>query len=377
AYAEHLLALREALPIGFGVALPMARRAHMAQRLRAILDPTQRRTPHSRVSAAIAVLVIAASAVVGAALFTAPITYSSLEQIASTAQTPQKITVAATWPTPREAAPKDAEQYVRYIERGGDRPVVAPAPAQAAASEPDESLVPLRDAQTGAGATQVGPQPIPAGQFGAGAYRPGNGVANPIRIREVKPVYTDAALKAGLQGTVELEAVIGAAGTVTDVRVVRSLDDKLGLDENAKTVVRQTPFVPCKIGDTPVACLVVFELQFTPGPPTPIAAGQFGAGAYRFREKSGMEQPVRIRFVKPQYTPAAMRQKIEGAIELEFVIQADGSVSDVRVVSSLDTAFGLDEQAIKAIKATPFKPGTLNGVAVPILATASMQFTLR
>ena len=377
AYAEHLLALREALPLGFGVALPMARRAHMAERLRAILDPTQRRTPHSRVSAAIAIIVIAASAVVGAALFTAPITYTSLEQIASTAQTPQQITVTATWPTPREAAPKDAEQYVRYIERGGDRPVVAPAPAQAPATVPDESPAPLRAAQVDAEPTQVAPQPIPAGNFGAGAYRPGNGVTNPIRIREVKPVYTDAALKAGLEGTVELEAVIGVDGTVTDVRVVRSLDDKLGLDENAKDVVRRTPFVPCKIGDKPVACLVVFELQFTPGAPTPIAAGQFGAGAYRFREKSGMEQPVRIRFVKPQYTPAAMRERVEGAVELEFVIQADGSVSDVRVARSLDTTFGLDEQAVKAIKATPFKPGTLNGVAVPILATASMQFTLR
>lgn len=111
-------------------------------------------------------------------------------------------------------------------------------------------------------ATQSGPQPIPYGQFGAGAYRPGNGVANPYRKREVKPEYTDEARKAGLKGTVELEAIVGVEGTVTDVRVVRSLDDKLGLDENAKDIVRRTSFVPCKIGETPVACLVVFELQY-------------------------------------------------------------------------------------------------------------------
>lgn len=219
---------------------------------------------------------------------------------------------------------------------------------------------------------QSGPQPIPAGQFGAGAYRAGNGVARPYRIRLVKPVYTAEALKAGLRGTVELEAIIGADGTVTDVRITRSLDDKLGLDENAKAVVRQTPFVPCKIGNTAVACLVMFELAFTPGPSTPIAAGQFGAGAYRIDGA-----PIRLRVVRPQYTPEAMRQKIEGTVELEFVVGPDGSVTDVRVTKSVDTEYGLDDQAIKALKATPFQPPLLNGTAVSVVSTIEMTFTLR
>ena len=101
------------------------------------------------------------------------------------------------------------------------------------------------------------------GGFGGGAFRPGNGVENPQRIREVKPAYTPEAMRAKIQGTVELEAVIGPDGKVTDVRVIRSLDKVFGLDEQARIAVLKTPFIPCKKQGTPVACLVVFELQFT------------------------------------------------------------------------------------------------------------------
>lgn len=101
------------------------------------------------------------------------------------------------------------------------------------------------------------------GGFGGGAFRPGNGVENPIRIREVKPQYTPEAMRAKIQGTVELEAVIGPDGKVTDVRVTRSLDKVFGLDEQARKAVFSTPFIPCKKQGSPVPCLVIFELQFT------------------------------------------------------------------------------------------------------------------
>lgn len=105
--------------------------------------------------------------------------------------------------------------------------------------------------------------PGTGGGFGGGAYHPGNGVESPIRIREVKPQYTPEAMRAKIQGTVELEAVIGTDGKVSDVRVIRSLDKVFGLDEQARKAVSATPFIPCKKQGQPVPCVVVFELQFT------------------------------------------------------------------------------------------------------------------
>ena len=47
------------------------------------------------------------------------------------------------------------------------------------------------------------------------------------------------------------------------------------------------------------------------------------------------------------------------------------------VVRSLDGVFGLDQEAIKAAKQWRFSPGMKQGVAVPVLVTISMGFTLR
>jgi protein TonB len=105
--------------------------------------------------------------------------------------------------------------------------------------------------------------PGEGGGFGGGAYRPGNGVENPIRVREVRPTYTPEAMRAKIQGTVELEALIAADGKVAEVRVTRSLDRVFGLDQRAREAALSTPFLPCKKDGKPVACLVTFELTFT------------------------------------------------------------------------------------------------------------------
>jgi outer membrane biosynthesis protein TonB len=62
------------------------------------------------------------------------------------------------------------------------------------------------------------------------AFRPGNGVEPARPLRQVHPVYTPEAVQARIQGAVWLEFVVLADGTVGSIRVVRSLDARLGLD---------------------------------------------------------------------------------------------------------------------------------------------------
>lgn len=504
-YAEHLLALRHALPIGAATALPMAQGPHMAQRLRAILDPRQTHEPRSRLSAVVALALVAGSVVVGAGVVTARVIGDPIAAIAAAAVVPEKVTVAASWaslPHPEappfvgvnkdgtpESVPNSAEAYVRFIENASGVPVGADAlpPAELAGlwigdaernraainagaagpldagtmqvtltdtavivTQPDlgrtityplggresteiwrgqslrhraslrrgtlrvetfggpidsyaywnvsgseleletvtvshtpnhqeestrRSLFFTR-AKTGGLQSRPAPQAIPDGNFGAGAYRPGNGVTDPVRLKEVKPVYTPAAKAAGLQGTVELEAVIGIDGAVKDVRVTRSLDATLGLDANAMDAVRQTPFTPCKRGDVPVPCLVVFELHYTLDND---ANGQtpFGVGAYTQAEQPQLALPVRVRTIQPSYTPEAMRAKIEGSVTVECVVGSNGVVTEARVIRSLDRELGLDQKALEAVRATPFTPGRLNGVSVPVRIIMEVNFTLR
>ena len=54
--------------------------------------------------------------------------------------------------------------------------------------------------------------------------------------------------------------------------------------------------------------------------------------------------------MKPQYTADAMRAKVQGTVLLECVVLPDGSVGRVDVVKSLDSTFGLDQEAVKAAR---------------------------
>jgi protein TonB len=103
--------------------------------------------------------------------------------------------------------------------------------------------------------------------------------------------------------------------------------------------------------------------------------GGTGGGAYR--PGNGVENPRLVREVKPSYTADAMRAKIQGAVWLECVVLPDGSVGEVRVIRSLDSTFGLDQEAIKAAKQWRFAPGTRFGEPVPVLITIELTFTLR
>lgn len=437
-YADTLLNIAQTLPSAAGqrLSLAMADPRRIEQRLTSILDPTRSRKGTSHLCAALTSVLLAMHLPLAAAQLE-PIRVGQLtvppEMIPTEITVPADTTISSsvakailqmedfsgTWePLPEFAGPL-AELFDARIApiRGRFTVVQTPSVVQVLQSWPEgnaklslfplvqivytptewvnrfslkgTALVayfgrsgPMRFRRVSPTATPAparpAQQPMPEKPFGDGAVQSGrDGVSSPVRLAEVRPVYTQQAMKAGIQGIVELQAVIGTDGKVTDVRVTKSLDRMFGLDTNAIDSVRRTSFAPCKRGDTPVPCLVVFELQYTLKDATPIPAGEFGAGAYRVAPRSGVESPVRLREVKPQYTAEAMRQKIEGIVKVEAVILADGSVGDVRIVESLDTVYGLDQQAIKSLRASTFTPGTLNGLAVPVVVAIEMRFTLR
>jgi TonB family protein len=94
-------------------------------------------------------------------------------------------------------------------------------------------------------------------------YKPGqDGVKSPVIIKEVKPVYTANAKARGVQGSVEVVAIVKADGTVAeDVRVTRSLDPDL--DEQAIIATRQWQFRPGTKDGTAVDVEVNIEMTFT------------------------------------------------------------------------------------------------------------------
>jgi protein TonB len=90
----------------------------------------------------------------------------------------------------------------------------------------------------------------------------GNGVKAPRLIREVKPTYTEGAMRRKIQGLVEMKVVVLADGTVgDDVVVTKSLDEEL--DQQAIKAVKQWTFEPGTKDDKPVRVQVNIEMTFT------------------------------------------------------------------------------------------------------------------
>jgi TonB family protein len=99
--------------------------------------------------------------------------------------------------------------------------------------------------------------------FGTGAVRPGGGISTPVLLRLVPPKYTGEAMRAKIQGTVELEAVVLPNGSIGDIRLVRSLDRIYGLDDQAIKAARAWLFAPgCDTTGRPRPVIVTLILEF-------------------------------------------------------------------------------------------------------------------
>jgi TonB family protein len=145
-------------------------------------------------------------------------------------------------------------------------PPPIPVPVLQSTGQSSVSLAPYGGGGRGGGigpGTGNGVGPGTGGGFGGGAYRPGSGVSFPTLIRQEQPKYTSEAMRAKVQGSVELEAVILENGTVGEVRIMKSLDKVFGLDQEAITAARKWLFRP-GIGPDgkPVATIVTLILEF-------------------------------------------------------------------------------------------------------------------
>src|SRR5438105_4300466 len=80
-----------------------------------------------------------------------------------------------------------------------------------------------------------------------------------------------------------------------------------------------------------------------------------------YKPGDGVSLPRVTREVRPYYTNEARDQRIEGTVVMDIVAQADGSVGDVKVTRSLDSVYGLDANAVTAMKQWRFEPGKKDG----------------
>ena len=90
----------------------------------------------------------------------------------------------------------------------------------------------------------------------------------------------------------------------------------------------------------------------------------------------GMEAMSQFISSNIKYPADAKKQKVDGRVLVKFVVEKDGSITEVKVIKP---AFpSLDAEAIRVVKAMPkWKPGYQNGQAVRVQFAMPINFSLK
>ena len=207
--------------------------------------------------------------------------------------------------------------------------------------------------------------PLVAAAILASTQQPAQKYAEGQQVRVCGPVVTARANPS----TCETVLRVQSAGEEFEVLIPASLQKQMTTDPQrlrgaeACFTGRVTP-----ASDTVRITAATAEVTAVPpGPP-------FGEGAV-LPCGAGVTLPQVLKERKPSYTSEAMRAKIQGSVEVEAVVDIDGTISAARIVRSLDPQ--LDEQALNAVRDWRFAPGTMNGKPVPVLITIELTFTIR
>ena len=98
-------------------------------------------------------------------------------------------------------------------------------------------------------AAQSGRSTVAPVAAAGGPERVGGDIREPVKVRDVRPIYPPSAAAAGATGIVIMEAVLDRSGMVRDVKVLKSAPM---LDEAATTAVRQWLYRPARLNGVPV-----------------------------------------------------------------------------------------------------------------------------
>lgn len=178
-------------------------------------------------------------------------------------------------------------------------------------------------------------------------------------VRQPKPVYPPAAKQARISGLARMEAVIARDGTVKEVTAISGHPM---LVEAAVEAVRRWQYRPTEVDGQPVEVRTRIDVRFElarEGAPTPAP---------------DLAQGVKIvKKVAPAYPAEAKEKGISGAVRLEAVIDKEGKVADVRVLSGDPL---LVAAAVDAVKQWEYQATLINGAAVDVVTEIELNFSL-
>ena len=209
--------------------------------------------------------------------------------------------------------------------------------------------------------------------------------------------YPEEALKNGKEGRAFIQFVISTDGSVCDVKVVKSAGDE-SLDNEAMRVIASMPkWEPGTQGGEKVRVQYTLPVAFHINKPQ--------------SEQGATENPLKVQMTIPEdakrsdviyevcekapefhggavalmkflrdnikYPEEARKDTIQGKAFVQFVVNTDGSICDIKVAKSAGNE-SLDKEAMRVVSTMPkWKPGTQDGKNVNVRFCLPIMFRLQ
>lgn len=192
--------------------------------------------------------------------------------------------------------------------------------------------------------------------------------------------YPYEAMRQNIQGKVYVQFIIDKQGKVINPTIVRGVDTLL--DAEALRVVGEMPdWIPGSQRGKKVKVSytlpINFALSSSGGLPKP---DTFASDSSVFvvvedmpKFPQGTAKDWIVKNIK--YPAQAMKKGLQGKVYIQFIIEKDGSLSNIKIVRGIDPT--LDNEAVRVIKSMPkWIPGKQRGLMVRVSYVLPVNFEL-
>jgi TonB family protein len=218
------------------------------------------------------------------------------------------------------------------------------------------------------------------------------------KLKALETEKAEAATKAADEAKKKIEAQAAARGQAVDPAALeraqeearrkakaeqekRQQDEQRRLEEQKKAEEARVAEEKRRADEqakTEAAAAAAAQAAAATPPPTeaPPSLAPVKPGSLVTLSDPGVVAPVVDRQPQLIYPPIALRQRVDGIVELNVLVDEKGAVADVSVVTPAGGRAGVTEAAIENVKRRHYRPATKDGVPVRVWVAVRVRFEL-
>jgi TonB family protein len=202
-------------------------------------------------------------------------------------------------------------------------------------------------------------------------YAKGELVWNAYVKSHLQTNYPDSARKNSVEGIVKVSFKVNKDSSISDVHVLYDCCPEYEFNLTAISLLHAAgKWIPGKVNGIDTVMKVVIPIDFK------LEERIFQIVETSAEFPGGQSQMMRFVQKNVNYPEMARENDISGRVIVQFVVEKDGSISNVKTVGAV-LGFGLEEEAMRVVKRMPkWTPGEQRGKKVRMRFHLPIRFEL-